>query len=246
MLILFPCRVCLQARPEPETSAVTEVPAPTRQTHGLAIKQERSRLTYAALVRAGFKLLEARDLQDITVPELAMEAGYSVGAFYARFRSKDEFFDALVAEHLDARTRVQKKLYSSLKAEELPVTLIRNVVDYYRKHRMFWRAVIARSLRDPESWNVMRQHRQESIQRFLDALARLAQRPLTEAETARIAFAFQVTLGTIDSSVVNQPGPLSIGQGQFVEELTRTFILVSEYERIMRNGKSRQAARALA
>lgn len=225
---------------------MNEVPGLIKQTHGLAIKQERSRITYTALVRAGFKMLEERDLQDISVTELAMEAGYSVGAFYARFRSKDEFFDALVAEHLDTRTRVQKNLYAKLTADRLPATLIHNIVDYYWEHRMFWRAVIARSLRDPDSWNVMRKHRQESIQRFLDATGRLAARPLTEAEVARIAFAFQITLGTIDITVVNQPGPLFMGQKQFIEELTRAFTLVAEYDRIVFSSNTQEPARAKA
>ena len=225
---------------------MNEVPGLIQQTHGLAIRQERGRVTYTALVRAGFKLLKERDLQDISVGELAMEAGYSVGAFYARFRSKDEFFDALVAEHLNTRTRVQKALYASLTADDLPATLIHNIVNYYWEHRMFWRAVIARSLRDPDTWGVMRQHRQASIQRFLDALGRLAGRPLTDREVARIAFAFQVTLGTIDITVVNQPGPLFMEQQQFIEELTRTFILVAEYDRIVFRDTTPATVRAKA
>lgn len=201
-----------------------------KQTHGLAIKQERSKLTYAALIKAGFKMLEESDLQDISIAELAFEAGYSVGAFYARFRSKDEFFDAMVAEHLEIRTSVQRQLFTTLSLQTLPGELISNVVNYYWEHRKFWRAVIARSLRDPDSWARMRKHRQESTKRFLDALSILTQRPLTEKEKTNISFAFQVTLGTVDITVVNQPGPLFMGQKQFIEELTRAFILVSEYD----------------
>jgi len=178
-------------------------------------------------------MLEQRDLQDISVAELAVEAGYSVGAFYARFRSKDEFFDALVAEHLNTRTQVQQELYANPPAQDLPGRLFHNVVNYYWEHRMFWRAVIARSLRDPDSWTLMRKHREESIQRFNGAVERLAGRPLTEHEVDNIAFAFQVTLGTVDITVVNQPGPLFMGQEQFIEQLTRAFILVSGYDSIV-------------
>jgi len=222
---------------------VKEVPGLIKPTHGLAIKQERSRITYTALVRAGFRMLEERDLQDISVAELAMEAGYSVGAFYARFRSKDEFFDALVAEHLNTRTRVQQELYAKPPAEDLPGTLFRNVVNYYWEHRMFWRAVIARSLRDPDSWAVMRKHRQESIQRFNGAVEQLAGRPLTEQELGNIAFAFQVALGTVDITVVNQPGPLFMGQDKFIEQLTRAFVLVSGYDSLVPRKAAKTARR---
>jgi len=209
-----------------------------KQTHGLAIKQERSKLTYSALIKAGFKMLEQSDLQNISVAELAVEAGYSVGAFYARFRSKDEFFDAMVAEHLVIRTNVQKQLFTSLTPPTLPGELISNVVNYYWEHRKFWRAVIARSLRDPESWARMRKHRVESTKRFLDAISSLIKRPLTDKEKGNISFAFQVTLGTVDITLVNQPGPLFMGQKQFIEELTRAFVLVAEYDSLCSNKKA--------
>jgi AcrR family transcriptional regulator len=76
-----------------------------RQAHGLTIKQERSQLTYDRLITAGFKMLEEQELQAISIAALTKAAGYSVG----RFRSKDEFFDAMVAKHLE-RERTRKQL----------------------------------------------------------------------------------------------------------------------------------------
>ncbi len=70
----------------------------------------RGRKTYDTLVTRGFELLEQRELEAITIADLAREAGYSVGAFYARFRSKDEFFDALIAHHLEYRTQAARRL----------------------------------------------------------------------------------------------------------------------------------------
>ena len=84
------------------------------QTHGVAIKQERGQLTHDKLIATGFRMLELTDLQEISIAELTREAGYSVGAFYSRFRSKDEFFDALIAKHLETRTRVQVYMFATL------------------------------------------------------------------------------------------------------------------------------------
>jgi AcrR family transcriptional regulator len=67
------------------------------------MQQRRGRKTYDALIEAGFALLEHRELEAIPIAELAKLAGYSTGAFYARFHSKDEYFDALVARHLERR-----------------------------------------------------------------------------------------------------------------------------------------------
>lgn len=58
------------------------------------IKQKWGRRTYDALIETGFALLEHRELEAISIAEFAKAAGYSTGAFYTRFRSKDEFFDA--------------------------------------------------------------------------------------------------------------------------------------------------------
>ena len=73
------------------------------RSHGLNIMQKRSKKTYDALIKTGFRLLKKREWDSITVAELSQSAGYSVGAFYTRFRSKDEFFDALVVHHFKIR-----------------------------------------------------------------------------------------------------------------------------------------------
>ena len=75
----------------------------TTDLRGLDIKQSRSKKTYDALIKTGFRLLKKRDFDSITVAELSKSAGYSVGAFYARFRSKEELLGALAAHHRKAR-----------------------------------------------------------------------------------------------------------------------------------------------
>jgi len=217
-----------RARVYPVTT-LSDHQAPIRHP-GLAIKQERSKITYDALISAGFKLLEERDLQDISIAELTREAEYSVGAFYARFRSKDEFFDALIEQHLNIRTETQRILYATLPRASLISELMNNLVNYYWEHRKFWRAVLVRSVRDGEFWNPMRKHRIEATTRFVNRVESEAGRLLTTGEAAHIAFAFQVVLGTIDSTVINQPGPVLMEQKQFIAGLTRTFSLVSQYD----------------
>src|SRR6185295_20416466 len=75
------------------------------------IKQKRSQKTYEALIATAFKLLERREFDDISIAELTQKAGYSVGAFYARFKSKDELFDAMVQQHVQNRRKTRQRQF---------------------------------------------------------------------------------------------------------------------------------------
>ena len=74
-------------------------------TPELRIRQKRGQVTYDALIDTAFAMLADKELDEISVAELAQKAGYSVGAFYARFRSKDELFDAMVLRHVQTGAR---------------------------------------------------------------------------------------------------------------------------------------------
>lgn len=206
---------------------------PTSKSHGRKIKQQRGHRTYDALVNTGFKLLEKKDLERITVAELSREAGYSVGAFYARFHSKDEFFEALVHKHLQNRTNTLIEVYATIPRDTLISDLIENMANYYWEHRQFWRAVLVKSARDPSFWDPFRDHFLASTKRFIDRLHQEINRSLTEKEEANIYFAFQVVLSTINSTIFNQSGPIIIGQKLFIEELVRAFSLISDFDTVV-------------
>jgi len=200
---------------------------------GRRITQSRGRKTYDRLIRTAFELLKRRDLESITVAELARAAGYSVGGFYARFRSKDEFFAAMVAEHIAQRTTARNRLFADLPDEELVSTLIEDLVTFYWERRRFWRAALIRSTRDPAFWKPLRKHGREFADALIARITGNIGRPLTSNEDANVRFAFQVALGTINNAIFNRPGPMFIGQAVFIENLVRAFRLVSGYDRLM-------------
>ncbi|HEY5567151.1 MAG TPA: helix-turn-helix domain-containing protein [Gammaproteobacteria bacterium] len=197
------------------------------------IKQKRGRKTYDALIETGFRLLEQRELEAISIAELAKAAGYSVGAFYARFRSKDEFFDAMIAHHLEHRTKARSHLFATVPNDALVHGLIDELVSYYWKRRRFWRAALVRSIRDPDFWQPIREHGREYASLLIARISKQARRRLTKVEETNVRFAFQIALGTINNAIINRPGPLLIGQAQFVENLARAFRLVSDYDSLM-------------
>ena len=197
------------------------------------IKQLRGRKTYDALIETGFKLLEHNDLEAIPIVELAKAAGYSVGAFYARFRSKDEFFDAMIAHHLEHRARARDHLLSTAPDRSLIDVLMNDFVAYYWKRRRFWRAVLARSSRDARVWEPIKQDGREFDDRLMNRMMQRAGRALTEAERTNVSFAFQLARGTINNAILNRPGPIFIGHDLFVRNLARAFRLVSDYDRLI-------------
>ena len=65
--------------------------------------QKRSEATLARILDAARTLLATRDIDEVTVDDIAREAGVSVGALYTRFKGKDE----LLTHLLDATQRAQ-------------------------------------------------------------------------------------------------------------------------------------------
>jgi AcrR family transcriptional regulator len=205
----------------------------TQDSPAQRIKQQRGQRTYDALIETGFTLLEHKELESISIAELAKAAGYSVGAFYARFRSKDEFFDAMIAHHLEYRTRERDRLLALVPDERLINELIEELVTYYWKRRRFWRAALIRSIRDPKFWEPIRQHGRVFADLLIERINRRAQRPLTKSERLNVSFAFQLALGTINNAILNRPGPIFIEQDLFIQNLARAFRLVSDFDRLI-------------
>lgn len=206
--------------------------------HGRAIKQKRGRQTYDALIEAGFRLLQTKDLDNISISELSLDAGYSIGAFYARFRSKDEFFDAMVAYHLVQRSETLKQLYLKLPVEKLVPQLIKNILEYYHKNRRFWRASQMRNVRDPVFAEAFRENFRFRCSSFITHLERELQRTLHKAEKDAIVFAFQLLMSTVNNTAFTESGPILLGQKRYMHEMQRAFALVSGVNPLLEEAKA--------
>lgn len=205
---------------------------------GRTIRQKRSRKTYGALIKTGFKLLKKREFESITIADIAEAAGYSVGAFYARFASKDEFFQAMVAHHLQARADAHEKLLSSVSHDVLIDELIEDIVKYYWRRRRFWRAVLMRSASDPGFWKPINKNAGLFVEQLTARIESDAKRELTESERENIQFAIHMVLGMVNNRIVNRPRPSFIGQDTFVDNLKRAFRLVSNFDALTGRGAS--------
>lgn len=61
--------------------------------------QKRSQATHDALLDAAEELGRSKTYDQLTVQEIAAHAGYTIGAFYARFPSKSALLEALLARY---------------------------------------------------------------------------------------------------------------------------------------------------
>jgi AcrR family transcriptional regulator len=77
-------------------------------------RQKRSEATLARILDATRALLATRDIDEVTVDDIAREAGVSVGALYTRFKGKDE----LLTHLLDAIQRAQVEHLTDVLAAE--------------------------------------------------------------------------------------------------------------------------------
>ena len=209
----------------------------------LKFKQKRSRKTYDALIKTAFRLLKTRQLSSISVAELTRAAGYSVGAFYARFESKDEFLEALLDQHHKSRRASHAYLFSTYTSSELIDRLLEDLVIYILKNRGFWQTCLIYSVHDPDFWKPMRALGREVTNDIIDKLSKEINRKLTQQEKLNIGFGFQVTFGTINNTIINQPGPIKMEDPLFIKQLIRTFRLVSDYDNIASGKKPGKRAR---
>ncbi len=76
-------------------------------------RKQRQARTRASLMRSAARVFARRGLQRGTIDEVAADAGFTKGAFYANFSSKEELFLAMLDEGFAARLRQVRDLSAS-------------------------------------------------------------------------------------------------------------------------------------
>lgn len=99
------------------------MPTPTHHRAARLDRRTRSaraerRDARAALLRAAAAVFSERGFRGASVDEIAQRAGYSKGAIYWHFESKDDLFFALLEERLERPTREMIELLESAPPEQ--------------------------------------------------------------------------------------------------------------------------------
>jgi AcrR family transcriptional regulator len=78
--------------------------------------QQRTEATKRRLLKAALRIFSRDGFEAARIDDIAVEAGYTRGAFYAHFQSKEDLFFAMLEDeshkHFEALTRVMEKLES--------------------------------------------------------------------------------------------------------------------------------------
>src|ERR1039458_5767833 len=78
-------------------------------------QQERTELTRALLIQSAEKIFARDGFEAAKLEEIAADAGYTRGAFYANFKNKEDLFFALLEREVSSRI---EKVRSKMRSEE--------------------------------------------------------------------------------------------------------------------------------
>jgi AcrR family transcriptional regulator len=188
-----------------------------------APSQDRSRLTAERFVAAALKLLEASTFEALSVADIAREAGRSVGAFYQRFGSKDDFLTVLLDDYFERGEVVSDRVLAEGKDESVTEALLAENFEALIRNRNLWHAALRRSAQDPTFWSQFHGIGRRRLQLLANRLGEVRGMPLSEDEFLRLGVALQVFNSVINNQMINTPGPLTLTSPDFLPALIRIF-----------------------
>ena len=80
-------------------------------------RKEKQAHTRSCLMKSAAKVFARRGLQQASIDEVTEDAGFTKGAFYANFKSKEELFLAMLVERFAARL---KEIDAAVASDETP------------------------------------------------------------------------------------------------------------------------------
>ena len=193
----------------------------------LPVKQTRARKTRDKLLSAGFKLLRRKHFDELSVADIARAAGCAVGSFYLRFVDKDQYFLAIAEVRREQSRGLLETWYQDATRETLVARAVARELEFVLEHPNFWRAALRKGATDPAFWQEFRELGRQSVTSFIERLSALLNRALTEEEIERVRFAFQVVRGTLNNTLMNQPGPFQLEDPEFRRQMERAFHLIA-------------------
>lgn len=144
---------------------------------GLSRKEKQAQ-TREALLEAALSLIAAEGLEGATIDAIAARAGYTKGAFYANFSSKQELFLVMLDQHFSEEA---ERLDQVLQPDREPVELARETgLDFVNRIRAEprWQSLYFQfavyAVRDPEFRTELLQRYEILIDRLERIFARFA------------------------------------------------------------------------
>jgi len=189
--------------------------------------QARSLMSRRRMVEAALRLLDQRDIDQISVRDIVAEGGTSNGSFYHRFGTKERFFSYLIDDMLERREQAaaQEQADETISVAALPEVLARSAIANFRDHAGLLRSAIRLHIVGDSCWDRVNAMARRIVNGYLQRLSGALGRPLSPLECDRIYFAFTWLYGLLAHRTLK----LNVVYGQavpdevFEEEAVRGF-----------------------
>ncbi|MEU6881452.1 TetR/AcrR family transcriptional regulator [Streptomyces sp. NPDC046712] len=142
--------------------------------------------TRAALLKAALETFAEHGFHATSIEQICERAGYTRGAYYSNFASKEELFLALFDEHSERTVRRLAEAIDALTAEEYTLERLAELASRVEPDERDWYLVTTEftlhAIRDPQAAWVLARHDarlRAEIARGLTAVLRRAGRELT-------------------------------------------------------------------
>jgi AcrR family transcriptional regulator len=187
-------------------------------------RQKRSQQTMRALVQAGAELLRTHTLAELSIEALCRKVGATVGAFYSRFESKEAYFNVLIELAARDGDRALAGMAANAQLQDADLAarcrfLVRGVTGWIRNHEGVLRAALQHGDTRPDKWTPFKGLASAATMRATPLLLSAMGRGRKAAKRRSIAFGFQVVLGTLVNAILNDPGPITIGDPEMEARL---------------------------
>lgn len=202
-------------------------------------QQERSRETLRKLLEGAEQLFAEVPISEATVPEICARAGFTTGAFYRRFRDKEELLDTLFAGLLDDIDSTVSEALDGAETADLDLedsvrAFIAAMVDYYTRRAGLCRAIMLSTTAE----NRYRESVMRQAHRCSQQLAKVLERRRAEFDhpDTKLAadFAFRQVFAVLDQTVRfpgGSPTSVKLNNDALTTELTRGFLGYIGYRR---------------
>jgi hypothetical protein len=109
-----------------------------------------------------------------------------------------------------------------------------------RNHEGVLRAALQHDDTRPDRWSTFKELARANVANATPILLRVMGPGRKAAKTRAIAFGFQVVLGTLVNAILNNPGPLSIHDGELEERLANCLLLLLQAEMARESGSRKR------
>ncbi len=187
--------------------------------------QERARKTYEALLEAAEKVFVAKGFDATQTPDIAAEAGVSVGSFYRYFTDKREIFLEIMRRDLQtAHEQVMDKLrpeYLQGKGRRDTIKEILNItLANIIRHPGMQRVLLEMALRDKEVWQLKHAFDVESQNRIAELIGAICTKEQV-ADAKATAYVIHVAAVECAIRIAGERGALPVSRERAKAALTQ-------------------------